>query len=784
MKILSVIALATVAASASAADGVVSVTTEAGRNVTVEVVNDNIVRVTNALPGETVPQSRAAVLKAAPFTGSVSNTGYYTTITTQSGVTVNINNNSGAVDINGGAGRIVSDNGLRPKADGKQYITLTTSGLGSFYGAGERGHSFDLKGDTLVMYNRQNYGYTKQDPRISQMNITMPLVISSTGYALVFDDFAVAKMIMAEPIEYISESRSPISYYFINGAGTLPGVVSELSRLTGRQELPPFWSLGYINSKYGYKTQAETLGIIDTLKQRDYPVDGVVLDLYWYGQEEDMGRLAWDKDQWPDHRKMLADLRKRGVNTVIISQPYILQNGRGVDNYNALAEAGMMVKDSVGGVEPVTIWVGHGGMFDVSNPDTRRWLADRYDQLTAEGVGGWWGDLGEPEVHPETGHHANGLTAREYHNQYGNDWSSIIYDLFKEKYPDTRLMTMMRGGTTGLQRYSVFPWSTDVSRSWGGLQPQITIMLNSGLSGLGYMSHDVGGFAVDPETPYIPELYTRWVQLGIFSPIFRTHAQQFAEPIRYPKQEELLKALVKERYRWLPYNYTLAWENASQGQPLVRSLNYYSQGSNLYDDIDDEYLWGRDVLVAPVLTAGATERQVVFPEGEWVDYANPSKVYSGGDTIQYPAPLEVLPLFVRAGAFIPTADYHMGNTLDYNPSQYTVNYYPTEGKSEYTLYDDDRTSTRSLEDGAYALLTLRGDATPDKLTIDYSISGSYKGMPAKRTITFKVFARTQTPASVTVNGKKAKWSYDTKTGIITVTAKDIANNTQIIITNR
>ena len=166
------------------------------------------------------------------------------------------------------------------------------------------------------------------------------------------------------------------------------------------------------------------------------------------------------------------------------------------------------------------------------------------------------GDLGEPEVHPETGIHANGLSAREYHNLYGNDWSSVISDLFASEFPDRRLMTMMRGGTTGLQRYSVYPRSTDVSRSRGGLQPQITIMLNSGLSGTGYMSHDVGGFAIDPDAPYDPELYVRWLQLGTFSPILRTHARATAEPYNYPDQQHIILPLIKERYRWLPYNYT------------------------------------------------------------------------------------------------------------------------------------------------------------------------------------------------------------------------------------
>ena len=438
--------------------------------------------------------------------------------------------------------------------------------------------------------------------------------------------------------------------------------------------------------------------MVDTLKRAGYPLDGIVLDLYWYGKEEDMGRLAWDQQQWPDHKKMLADLKARDVNTVIISQPYILRNGRGLENYNELASKGLLVKDSTGGPQEVKIWVGEGGMFDVSNPDTRSWLRERYKTLTLEGVGGWWGDLGEPEVHPETGIHANGLSAREYHNLYGNDWSSVISDLFASEFPDRRLMTMMRGGTTGLQRYSVYPWSTDVSRSWGGLQPQITIMLNSGLSGLGYMSHDVGGFAIDPEAPYDPELYVRWLQLGTFSPILRTHAQATAEPYNYPDQQHIILPLIKERYRWLPYNYTLAYENASQGLPLVRPLNFYSPGSDRFDDITDEYLWGRDILVAPVMTQGATRRTIVLPDGLWVDYNNPGRLYNGGDTVTYPAPLEVLPLFVRAGAIIPQADYGMQSTEDYRTDRYTINYYPYLGKSEYTLFEDDRKSPGSLDE--------------------------------------------------------------------------------------
>ncbi|MCM1518765.1 MAG: DUF5110 domain-containing protein [Pseudoflavonifractor sp.] len=764
-----------VSAVSYAAPGVITTTTGNGRVVTLTAMSDDIIRVTNASVGETVPASASAVLKPGVFNGSVSTSGNVQVMTTPTGLVATLDNKTGAVTFSA-SGNVLADSGVRTSKDGKQKLELSTAGHCSFYGAGERGHKFNLNGDTLVMYNRQNYGYVGDDPRISQMNITMPMFVSSAGYAVLFDDYAAAEMIMSNPVEYITEGKEPVSYYFINGAGTLAGVSKQFTALTGRQKLPPFWSLGYITSKYGYKTEAETRGVIDTLKLNGYPVDGVVLDLYWYGKEQDMGRLAWDPEQWPTHHKMLKDMKNQGVNTVIISQPYILRNSRGLDNYNYLASRGMLAKDSVGNPHDVTIWVGEGGMFDVSNPDTRQWLRERYKQLTDDGVTGWWGDLGEPEVHPETIFHHNGKTAREYHNQYGNDWSSIISDLFEEEYPETRLMTMMRGGTAGLQRYSVFPWSTDVSRSWGGMAPQVTIMLNSGLSGLGYMSHDVGGFAIDEERPVDPELYVRWLQLGTFSPILRTHAQQVAEPYRYPEQQDIILDLIRKRYRWLPYNYTLAYENASQGLPLVRPLGYYSKGDTRFDNVTDQYLWGRDVMVAPVMKQGAVSRQVVFPDGIWVDMLNPSKVYLSGDTIEYAAPLEVLPMFARAGAFIPQAAYDMKNTGDYDTSRYSVIYYPRGGESAFTMYEDDRTSAKSLDRNEYALVTFEGDDTDTKTVINAVMSGSYPGMPQSRTITFEL-PGVNAPKAVTCDGKKLRksskgtgcYSYNASTATLTIT---------------
>ena len=639
----------------------------------------------------------------------------------------------------------------------------------NFYGAGERGHHLRLNGDTLVMFNRQNYGYTGTDPRISQMGITMPWFASDAGYGVLIDDYNKADLYLGyNEIKYTSDTPKLLSYYFVNGNGSLPGVVSNYTLLTGRQQLPPLWALGYITSRYGYHNEQETLGAIDSLKQRGYPVDGIVLDLYWYGVETDMGRLEWSKKQFPDHRRMLDSLKNMGVHTVLISQPYVNKKGA-IDNYNYLSEAGMLAKDSEGKTHDVTTWVGDAGMIDISNPMTRAWLWNRLKTLTADGVSGWWGDLGEPEVHPLTIRHANGETASQFHNVYGNIWSKTIYDGLRADYPEMRPLLMMRGGTAGLQRYSVFPWTTDVSRSWGGLEPQINLMLSAGLSGLGYMGSDVGGFAVDPADPYQPELYVRWLQMGTFSPMLRTHAQLKPEPYHYPAQDAIIKNFVKQRYQWLPYNYTLAYENTAEGLPLARPLNFYAEPGTVDANISDQYLWGENVMVAPVMKKGARSRKVVFPAGDtWINWNNPKLSYAGGSTATVAAPLETLPMFVKAGSFIPQYMRDPQNVEQYDPKYLTVKYFPGKTESSYTLFDDDRKSPTSLADGEYQLITFSANPQGKQLDINIASEGSYKGMPTSRQFTMEIPGVAR-PTKVTVNGTVCKeWKYNATSRTLTL----------------
>lgn len=744
-------------------------------------INENIFRITSVpVSGEmpTYTKSEAAILEPVDLGDKLrlSSGKDGVTITTPTTM-LRVNRQTGTVSFFDSKGKLLlsEDDGVVNEKN-EAYASFTPVPGGEiYYGAGERGHSLKLNGDSLVMFNRQNYGYTDTDPRISQMNITVPYFVSSRGYGILFDDHTKSTLVLGDKIVYDTpEPAAPLSYYFINGGGTIAGTTREYMNLTGRQELPPFWAMGYITSKYGYHTQAETLGAIDTLKSHGYPVDGIVLDLYWYGVETDMGRLEWDKQKWPDHKQMLADLKKQGVNLVAITQPYINKKGA-IDNYNYLVENGMTVRDEEGNNHDVTTWVGDAGMFDISNPKTREWYWNRYKALTEDGIAGWWGDLGEPEVHPATIRHANGMTAEQYHNLYGNEWSRLIYEGFKKEFPTERLMLLMRGGTAGLQRYNVFPWSTDVSRSWGGFQPQVKIMLNSGLSGLGYMSSDIGGFAVDHAHPLDPELYVRWLEMGAFTPTLRTHAQLKPEPYHYPEMEPISKKFIKMRYEWLPYNYTLSFENATLGYPLARPLNFNGENPDpKYADLTDEYLWGDNVLVAPVMQPDARSRKVTFPAGTWVNLNNDRQSFKGGTTATVSAPLDQLPMFIKEGSFLPLYTLPIENVTQYDLSHLTVRYYPSANASEYTLFDDDRKSTSSLNDNNYILTTFRGQKTGNTINIGISSDknpGVYDWMPNARKIQMQLMCVARSPRTVVLNGvalSKNDWKYDAARRTLTV----------------
>lgn len=477
------------------------------------------------------------------------------------------------------------------------------------YGTGSRALPLDRRGRQLSLYNEAHYGYQDGEPTL---NATLPTVLSSRGYMLFFDHHTAGTLDLGatrpDVLEYRGEGLRGLGYFIVAG-DTYAEILSRYTTLTGRQPLPPRWGLGLIQSRFGYRSETELYQVARRMRQAGFPLDGLVLDLYWFGGTTRQGDFSWDAANFPNPKRLTRRLDSLGIKTVLISEPYVMRTSR----HDALVrQRGLVERDASG--QPHTVasfWAGPATLLDMYRPGTRRWLWEQYARLHQDGVRGWWTDLGEPENHPADMHSDGGPTRRA-HNGYGQRWASILSEGYARHYPEERLLNLARSGWAGMQRHAVFPWSGDVSRSWAGLQAQVPIMLSMGLGGVGYMHSDAGGFAQG--TPD-PELYARWLQLAAFGPVLRPHGSGEIAPEPYwwpPATQAAVREAVRLRYQLLPYLYSLAWENTQTGTPLARPLNfgatYLLPESVLDDDPGTAAAPAANELSAEERAAGLLER--------------------------------------------------------------------------------------------------------------------------------------------------------------------------------
>jgi len=339
--------------------------------------------------------------------------------------------------------------------------------------------------------------------------------------------------------------------------------------------------------------------------------------------------------------------------------------------------------------------------------------------------------------------------ADEIHNAYGHRWAQMLFDNEKAGSPDVRPFIMMRAGFPGSQRFGMIPWTGDVARSWGGLKPQVELALQMGLLGFGYTHSDLGGFA-DGEK-FDRELYIRWLQYGVFQPVYRPHAQEHIapEPVFHDrKTRNILREYVKLRYRLLPYNYTLAFENSQTGMPLMRPLFFENDSDLALMDNKDAYLWGNDFLVAPVTDEDIDEVEIQLPGGVWFDYWT-DDAYRG-DTAEVEVELDTIPVLVRAGAFIPTvAD--MKNTREYSSRYLRLDYYAdrsVDASSAY-IYEDDGVTANAFARGEYEKLSFSSKRENNTRRFAFARSGNgYAGAPDTRSLDLVLHNWQQAPASI------------------------------------
>lgn len=616
----------------------------------------------------------------------------------------------------------------------------------SIYGTGSRATALDKRGQKFSSYNTASYGYKIGAPTL---NVNIPFIVSTELYGIYFENHSAGYFDIGASEKNVLQykvEQGAISYYLISG-NSFAEIMNDYTLLTGRQPLPPLWTLGFIQSKYGYKSDKESLKIIKKLQKEKFPIDGLVLDLFWFGSPKTMGNLDWDRKKFKQPELLIRKLDSMGVKLIPITEPFIAKTST---SYDYLNKNNLLTKNRFGESYIIeNFWAGPSGLLDMYKPEARDWMWNKYKTQIDKGIAGWWCDLGEPESHPEGMMHVLG-SARYMHNVYSQFWAAMLSEKYEQEYPDKRLFNLIRSGYAGMQRFSTFPWSGDIQRSYDGLKTQVQIMLGMGMSGVGYTHSDLGGFTGGPKNP---ELYTRWLQFGAFCPIMRAHGEGVhPEPVYYASQyKNIVRNYINLRYKLLPYNYTLSYENTSSGIPIARPINFYEPSNKALSNVCDEYFWGPNFLIAPVFEANASTRNVIFPSGDWINFWNDS-IYKSHTTATVYAPLESMPIFVKAGSIIPMGRL-FSTTKNYKSDSLFVYIYPQAGKwnSDFSMYEDDGTSANALARNQFEKLNFSASATAEHLTLKLIKSTqSYSNAPLQRCITYIVKLQQAAPRTITM----------------------------------
>lgn len=676
------------------------------------------------------------------------------------------------------------------KNDGSRGLSYQLQKDEMIFGGGERALPFNRKGYKFDLYNRPNYAY---GVGAENLNYSVPFFISNKGYGIFFDNGSKGYADIGKSAENIFEvgfESGEINAFVIFGK-TYQEILTSYHKLTGTQPLPPRWAFGNLMSRFGYTSQEQATNIVKQMKDEKLPLDAIIFDLFWFGDsiKGSLGNLDWvNTEKWPNPNKMIADFKKQNINTTLITEPYILQY---TNTYTESLE--YQAKDVSNNTFVLQdFYFGKGGLLDIFRKDAGQWIWNKhYKKQIKNGVIGWWTDLGEPERHPENMYHnlkdlgiEKMVLANEVHNIYGHYWNKMLFENYAKDYPSQRLFHLNRSGFAGSQRYSIFPWSGDVGRTWSGLQAQLPVMLGMSMSGVPYIHADAGGFAGGESDG---ELYVRWLQFAAYTPIFRPHGTALYDhdvtATSFPSEPVLMeepfkaeaKKVVLERYKMLPYLYTLAYRQSKFAEPLVKPLFYnYSTDTNAIK-AQDEFLLGDEILVAPVLQKEATTRIVYLPKGNWYDVQT-NKIYEGDASVTMDVSEYKKPLFYKEGSFIPQYNSTGENTSEIDRKKLNIVYILSNNNSKFEMYDDDGETKNAIATNQFELIKFASAGRTNKGVVIsiQSNNGLYKNKPTERNIILSIPALPLKPKAVLVNGIATKnFIVNNNTLTVPVTFKNI-----------
>jgi alpha-glucosidase len=600
-----------------------------------------------------------------------------------------------------------------------------------FYGLGDKASHSNLKGKRVENWATDQYAFHKdQEPLYKVVPFYIGLH-SKKAYGIFFDntfktafDFCYERRNVAS---YWADGGE-MNYYFIYGP-KMQDVVTTYTHLTGKPELPPLWALGYHQCKWSYYPESKVKEVTSKFRELQIPCDAIYLDIDYM---DGFRCFTWNKDYFPDPKRMVAELAEDGFKTVVIIDPGIKIDTE-YSVYQEALEKDYFCKRADGPYMKGKVWPGECNFPDFTHPEVREWWAGLYKELIAEiGVKGVWNDMNEPAVMEVPGKtfpmdvrhdfDGNPCSHRKAHNIYGTQMARATYKGVKQFAYPKRPFIITRSAYSGAQRYTS-SWTGDNVASWEHLWIANIQMQRMSISGMGFTGSDIGGFAEQPSG----ELYARWIQLGVFHPFCRTHSSgDHGEQEPWSFDDDVInitRKFVSLRYQLLPYLYSMFWEYINDGVPMLKPLFYYDQEDAQTHYRTDEFLFGNQILVCPILEPNAQGRRMYLPKGNWYNYWTNEWV-AGQKELWVNTDYDQIPLFVLEGAIIPKypVQQYVGE-LQFD--EITLEVYYKNGKEKSVLYEDAQDGY-DYNKGRYSLSTFNFTGKEKELIILQHKEGKFE----------------------------------------------------------
>ncbi|MCY7320700.1 MAG: DUF4968 domain-containing protein [Phormidesmis sp. CAN_BIN36] len=586
-----------------------------------------------------------------------------------------------------------------------------------FYGFGERSGLLDKRHEIKTNWTVDALDYSSIDDEMYQaipffMTVRPGLVY---GIFLNSTDWSQFDLGATKPTVWqMQTSSAELDYYIIYGV-TPADILDTYTQLTGRMPLPPKWALGYHQSRWSYESENVVSKLAQEFRDRKIPCDVIHLDIdYMHGYRV----FTWSPKRFPDPTKLIGDLKQQGFKAVTIVDPGVKYEPDGdYSVYHEGLENEYFVRGADGKLVYGYVWADKSVFPDFLRPEVREWWGNAQKVLTDAGIAGIWNDMNEPTLDERPfgdagekiffpldapqGPIAEGGTHAETHNLYGLTMSQSAYQGLERLRPNQRSFVLTRSGFAGIQRWSAV-WMGDNQSLWEHLEMSLPMLCNMSLSGVAFVGADIGGFAGNAT----PELFARWMQVGMLYPFMRGHSALKSKPhepwMFSDRVEQICRQYIELRYQLLPYLYTLFWQSATTGAAILRPLLYdYPNDPKTYA-LHDQVMLGASIMAAPICRPGMEYRAVYLPEGTWYDWWSGDR-YQGNASILAYAPLERMPIYVKAGSIIPMQP--VMQFVDERPIDH-LRLKIWSGDGEFTLYEDDGQSFE-FKLGAWATTTYR-----------------------------------------------------------------------------